>query len=296
MPTQVGIVGLGNAGSAMATALSGKMPLVGFDIDPGRRQAVAHLALDCAASLAELARRAGTIILSLPHPDISKRVVTELLQSEPRPALIIETSTVTHTVAQELHAMCQARQVGFIDAAIASGVASMAAGKITFLVGGVPEDMAKAEPVLKAMAAGIMHLGPVGAGMGAKIVVNAVLHAVMVVLIEAGTMATKLGLPVQTLVEILKREEGLIRPLTHRLQERIMQGNYAGGMSVSNARKDSVLALATAQELGIPLHAILASHTPYEIAEALGMGHLDYASLATLWEQWTGVRFSEKEA
>ena len=72
-----------------------------------------------------------------------------------------------------------------------------------------------------------------------------------------------------------------------------MRGNYAGGMSVSNARKDSTLALATAQELGIPLYAILASHTPYEIAEALGMGNLDYASLATLWEQWTGVQFSE---
>jgi 3-hydroxyisobutyrate dehydrogenase len=39
----------------------------------------------------------------------------------------------------------------------------------------------------------------------------------------------------------------------------------------------------------------MASHTPYEIAEALGMGNLDYASLATLWEQWTGIQFSEKE-
>jgi 3-hydroxyisobutyrate dehydrogenase len=294
MQIHVGIVGLGNAGSAMATALSGKMPLVGFDIDPSRRQGVAHLALDCATSLAEMARRAGTVILSLPHPDISKRAVAELLESTPPPGLIIETSTVTHTVAQELHRMCTAQQVGFIDAAIANGVASMAAGKITFLVGGVTADVLKAEPVLKAMAASIMHLGPVGAGMGAKIVVNAVLHAVMVALIEAGAMATKLGLPMQTLVDILSREEGLLRPLTHRVQERIMQGDYVGGMSVSNARKDSTLALATAQELGIPLYAILASHTPYEIAEAVGMGNLDYASLATLWEQWTGAQFSAK--
>jgi 3-hydroxyisobutyrate dehydrogenase-like beta-hydroxyacid dehydrogenase len=79
------------------------------------------------------------------------------------------------------------------------------------------------------------------------------------------------------------------------LQERILQGNYAGGMSVSNARKDSVLALATAQDLGIPLYAILASHTPYEIAETLGMGQLDYASLATLWEQWIGTPLTQKE-
>jgi 3-hydroxyisobutyrate dehydrogenase len=294
MQTHVGIVGLGNAGSAMATALSGKMPLVGFDIDPSRRQAVSHLALDCVASLADLARRAGTVVLSLPHPDISKHVVAELLESAQRPGLIIETSTVTHTVAQELHAMCQASGVSFVDAAIASGVASMAAGKITFLAGGSAEDVAKAEPVLKAMAASIMHLGPVGAGMGAKIVVNAVVHAVMVVLIEAGAMATKLDLPMQTLVDILRRPEGLIRPLTHRVQERIMQGNYTGGMSVSNARKDSTLALQTAQELGVPLYAIQASHTPYEIAEALGMGQLDYAALATLWEQWSDVQFAPK--
>src|SRR5919108_2176714 len=115
----------------------------------------------------------------------------------------------------------------------------------------------------------------------------------MVVLIEAGAMATKLGLPMQTLVDILRRPEGLIRPLTHRVQERMMHSNYAGGMSVANARKDSVLALETAQALGIPLYAIQASHTPYEIAEALGMGRLDYAALATLWEQWTGVQFAK---
>jgi 3-hydroxyisobutyrate dehydrogenase-like beta-hydroxyacid dehydrogenase len=295
MQTHVGIVGLGNAGSAMATALSGKMPLLGFDIDPGRRQAVSHLALDCVAALADLARRAEVVVLSLPHPNISKQTINELLASAPHPGLIIETSTITHTVAQDLQALCQPHRVGFIDAAIANGVASMAAGKITFLVGGVPHDVAKAEPVLKAMAESIMHLGPVGAGMGAKIVINAVMHAVMVVLIEAGAMATKLGLPMQTLVDILKRDEGLLRPLTHRVQERIMLGNYAGGMSVSNARKDSALALTTAQELGLPLYAILASHTPYEIAEAVGMGQLDYAALATLWEQWTGVRFSEPQ-
>jgi 3-hydroxyisobutyrate dehydrogenase len=295
METTVGIVGLGNAGSAMATALSGQMPLLGFDTDPKRRQAVAHLALECVPSLVDLARRARVVVLSLPHPDISRRTVAELVTGAQRPGLIIETSTVTHAVAQELHTLCQAQRVGFVDAAIANGVASMAAGKITFLVGGTAEDVAQAEPVLKAMAASIMHLGPVGAGMGAKIVVNAVMHAVMVVLIEASAMATKLGLPMQTLVDILKREEGMMRPLTHRVQERIMEGDYAGGMSVSNARKDSVLAIATAQELGIPLYAILASHTPYEIAEASGMGNLDYASLATLWEQWVGAQFSKQE-
>ena len=141
-----------------------------------------------------------------------------------------------------------------------------------------------------------MHLGPVGTGMGAKVVNNAVMHAVMVVLIEAGAMATKLGIPMATLVDILRREEGLMRPLTHRVEERMMQAHYQGGMSVSNARKDSMLALEMAQELGVPLYAIQASHTPYEIAESSGMGSLDYAALATLWEAWSGITFTDQAA
>jgi hypothetical protein len=44
----------------------------------------------------------------------------------------------------------------------------------------------------------------------------------------------------------------------------------------------------------VPLYAIQASHTPYEIAEALGMGQLDYAALATLWEQWSDIQFTPK--
>jgi 3-hydroxyisobutyrate dehydrogenase-like beta-hydroxyacid dehydrogenase len=263
----------------MAAALSGKLPLVGYDSDPNRRQAVAGLAMECVDSVAEVAARARRIILSLPAPDISQAVVTELLAGERIPELIIETSTVTPKVAQTLDGLCRARQVCFVDAAIASGVAAMAAGQVTFLVGGEPADVEQARPVLAPMAKKIMHLGPVGAGMGAK------------VLIEAAALAAKLGIPMPTLVDLLEGEEGLKRPLTHRVCERMMHGQYDGGMSVLNARKDSTLALEIAQQLGVPLYAIQASHTPYEIAAASGLENLDYASLATLWEQWCGVRF-----
>ena len=291
MSDAIGIVALGNAGSAMAAALSGKLPLIGYDSDPNRRQAVAGLAIECVDSVAEVAARAKRVILSLPAPDISQAVVTELLAGERIPELIIETSTVTPKVAQTLDGLCRARQVRFVDAAIASGVAAMAAGQVTFLVGGEPADVEQARPVLAPMAKKIMHLGPVGAGMGAKVVNNAVMHAVMVVLIEAAALAAKLDIPMPTLVDLLEGEEGLKRPLTHRVCERMMHGQYDGGMSVLNARKDSTLAIEIAQQLGVPLYAIQASHTPYEIAAASGLENLDYAALAKLWETWCGVRF-----
>ena len=292
MSDVIGMIGLGNAGSALATALSGKAPLVGYDREPSRRQAVAGLAIQCVDSVAEVAARAQRVILSLPTPESSQAVVRELLAGERAPDLIIETSTVTPQAAQTLDGLCRERQVRFVDAAIASGVAAMAAGQVTFLVGGEAADVAQARPVLAPMAKQIVHLGPVGAGMGAKVVNNAVMHAVMVVLIEAAALAARLDIPMPTLVDLLQGEEGLKRPLTHRVCERMMQGHYDGGMSVLNARKDSALALEIAQQLGVPLYAIQASHTPYEIAAASGLENLDYAALATLWEQWCGVEFA----
>ena len=246
-------------------------------------------------SLTQKISNTDAIILSLPHPDISIAVTTQIMAQPIRPKLVIETSTVTPQTAIDCAALAAAKNVGFVDAAIAGGVASMATGQMTFFMGGDDAAKAMARPVLEPVAAGIYDLGNLGAGMGIKVVNNAVMHALMVVLIEAFAMSKKLGVPSDTLISILNREEGMLRPLVHRVQERMKYADFEGGMSVTNARKDSCLALATAQQMGVPLFAISASHTPYEIAEANGLGDADYAALSRLWEEWAHVIFKEAD-
>jgi 3-hydroxyisobutyrate dehydrogenase-like beta-hydroxyacid dehydrogenase len=289
----LGLVGLGNAGGSLARALAPHCQLFGYDIDPARRAAVGGVDITLTTSATGIAENASAVFLSLPRPEISHAVVDQLLAIVDPPELIIETSTVTPKTAQALAARCAAKGVAFVDAAIAGGVQSMAAGQCTFLVGGDNKAVAKAKPILSLIAASIHDLGPVGAGSGAKVVNNAVMHAEMVILIEAAAMAKKLGIALPKLAEILGRPDGIMRPLEHRLAERIRQSNYKGGMSVANARKDSMLALETAQDTGVPLYATLAAHTPYEIAHSLGWGDDDYAALARLWEQWCDVDFTE---
>ena len=288
---KIGVIGLGNAGSAVAGALAQKTTVIGFDPSPERCTHAKSLRVECVHSPEELTDRTGKIILSLPKPEISLSVTKSLSESSATPKIIIETSTITPQTAVTCNDICEQKGIAYVDAAIAGGVASMAAGKITFFLGGADSNKKIARTILNLIAEGIYDLGPVGAGMGTKVVNNGVMHALMVVLIEAFSMSNKLGVSSQTMIEILNREEGLLRPLIHRVQERMQEGDYAGGMSVTNARKDSVLALKTAQELGVPLFATLAAHTPYEIAEAKDMGNLDYASLALLWEEWDKVSF-----
>lgn len=292
MKRNLAIIGLGNAGLAVASALLKHGPLSGFDMSEARRAMARDAGVDVVETLSDLEGKAvGALILSLPKPEASLQVTKAVAGWTGKPELLIETSTVTPDTAKRCAGICRDAGIAYVDAAIAGGVASMAAGQITFFLGGEDADKQAARPLLEKIAAGIFDLGPVGAGMGAKVVNNGVMHAVMVVLIEAFAMARKLEIPTQTLVDILNREEGLLRPLTHRVGERMQEGNYAAGMSVTNARKDSVLALETSQQLGVPLFATLAAHTPYEIAEAKGLGDLDYAALAQLWEEWSAVDF-----
>jgi 3-hydroxyisobutyrate dehydrogenase len=292
MSNAIGMIGLGNAGAALAHALSEKFALSGYDVDPKRKAAVEDLKITWSNSIESVITDTDIVLLSLPRPEISLDVVRSIANAHTVTRLVIETSTITPKIARELAAICGTANIGFVDAAIAGGVQSMAAGENTFLVGGSEENFAVARNILDPIAKRIHHLGPVGAGSGAKVVNNAVMHALMVVLIEAVAMANKLEIPMETMIEILARADGIMRPLEHRMKDRIRNADYAGGMSVTNARKDSMLALETAQDLGVPLFAISAAHTPYEIAEQLGHGELDYASLAKLWEAWCNLRFA----
>ena len=291
----IGIIGLGNAGGAIAAAFAALAPVHGHDQNVERRNRAATNGVITHDDIGGVAMAADVIILSLPHPDISLAVTTQLLAAARKPPLIIETSTVTPQTAIDCAALCARHDVGFVDAAIAGGVASMASGQMTFFMGG--DDAAKviAKQVLEPVAADIYDLGNIGAGMGIKVVNNAVMHALMVVLIEAFSMSKKLEVSSDTFISILNREEGMLRPLVHRVQERMKYADFDGGMSVTNARKDSCLALETAQQLGVPLFAISASHTPYEIAEANGLGEADYAALSRLWEAWAKVIFKDAE-
>lgn len=281
-----GVVGLGNMGLAVATRLAGLGPVGGVDPDAARQAAATARGIAVMEDLAALAATNRPILLSLPNPKVSHEVVGRLAGLLAPGSLIVETSTVTPADARAMHARCTEAGIGFVEAAILSGVELMEKGGSALLIGGEADAVARARPLLDALTPRQDHLGGPGAGAAAKVINNAVAHAVYVVLAEANAMANACGITTGKLVELLRgADAGLMRPLTHRIGERLARGKFEGGMPTEAARKDSVLALAVAQESGVPLFAIQAAHTVYELACARGLGRLDYAAVATLWQE-----------
>ena len=296
----VGLLGLGNMGAAIAHRLVAHFAVVGFDPDDDRRREAAARGVTMVDSVEEVAAAARVVVLSLPRPAISldatRRLTTvwgtTTVATAPAGTAtagvatsgaatagtatagaataggtggaIVETSTVTPNDAKEAAGVCSATGCHYVDAAILSGVGPVTEGRTSLLVGGATASIALVQPVLDAITPTQRHLGDVGAGMAAKVINNAVAHAVYVVLSEAVAMGRANGIELATIVDMFSDPEGgLIRPLTHRIAERVAMGDYDGGMPVDAARKDSELALQLAQSSRIPLFAIQAAHSVY---------------------------------
>lgn len=284
---QIAIYGLGNMGYLVAERLARQFSLLVSDLDEVQmRRAVAELGAAPILQPRDIAQ-ADAVVLCLPSPAVSRTVLEQIAPHLATGKVVIETSTVNPVDARAGERLLAPHGARIIDASILAGVSQMQAGTATLLLGGDESVIAEFRPVLDAIASKQIHFGPVGAGAAAKVINNAVAHAVMIVVAEAGSLATAAGVNCNKLIGLLSDPQmGLHRPLTHRYAERVVQGNYEGGMPLDAARKDSTLALQLAQSLGVPLFAIQGSHTVYEIAAAAGYGREDYAAVARLWADW----------
>lgn len=284
---RIAVYGLGNMGYLVAQRIAQAFPVSVFDLDQ-TQLARAQSEFDAQPIRnADDLRDVRIVVLSLPSPAISQAVMRELAPVLHEDSIFIETSTVNPEDMHAAEKLLKPHGIGVIDASVMAGVSQMAAGTASLLIGGAQAHVEACKPVLDAIAQKQVYFGATGAGAAAKVINNAVAHAVMVVVAEAGAMATATGVSHEKLIALLADPQmGLHRPLTHRYAERIVNDNYAGGMPLDAARKDSVLALELAQTAGVPIFAIQASHTVYELAAAAGHGRDDYAAIAKLWEQW----------
>lgn len=268
---KVAVFGLGNMGYCLAQRVADKFALQASDLsvsttEKAEKELNAEIITD-----SEQLKNTKFVVLCLPNPTASLAVLKQIAEKLPKDAVVIETSTVNPKDVENSYKLIRDFGLHLIDASLMSGVSQMKAGNATLLIGGEESVIATAKPVLNAIATKQVVFGGLGTGAAAKVINNAVAHAVMVVVAEAGSMATAAGVPIEKLIGLLSDPQmGIHRPLTFRLAEKILKNDYAAGMPLDAARKDSTLALQLAQDNSVPLFAIQASHSVYEMAGASG--------------------------
>ena len=157
------------------------------------------------------------------------------------------------------------------------------------MVGADAATFARLEPVLRAFAENVFHVGAPGAGHIVKLLNNFIAQAICTATAEAFAVGQRAGIDPQKLVDIVS--VGAVNSGLFQMMSKTLQGDLGAlRFELDNARKDVRYYTHLAEGLAIPTVVGEAVHQSLVIASALGHGKKFVPSLVEAQEQLTGAK------
>jgi 3-hydroxyisobutyrate dehydrogenase-like beta-hydroxyacid dehydrogenase len=141
-----------------------------------------------------------------------------LLQRGPRDSIIMIHSTITPGALRELAQAAQVEGATVVDAAVSGGEEGARQRQLCYMVGGDKEAFEKVRPVLAASGSQIFHMGELGSGATAKMILQVVVCINMLGAYEAELLADRCGLDFRALQQVLRSSSGQSFVVDHWLE------------------------------------------------------------------------------
>lgn len=277
---QAGFIGLGTMGSPMAGHLQAAGYLTGVWSPTHDKAAAraAELGVRHAEHPAALWEQADVVVLCVRADAEVLEVVDALCVPEAAGKLVVDTSTVADATARE--AAARLAQVGarFIDAPITGGAEGARQARLTFMLGGAEADIAEAAPLLDAMGARRVHLGPVGAGQTCKAVNQVMAAGINQAVCEGMALAETAGLDPEQVVDVVGSGAAGSWFVNNRGRT-MAAGEYAPGFRMALHLKDLRICQRMAADKGLPLPVVDRTAADYNRLVSEGFGDDDISGL-----------------
>ena len=251
---KTGFLGLGAMGLPMARNLhKAGLLAAAYNRTTDKAQALAaETGCAAAASVADLAGLCEAVVMCV-SADADVLAMVDLLARADRPdLLVIDCSTVAADTAREAARRMRAAGGRFLDCPVSGGTEGARNGTLSIMVGGEPDDVAAATPILEAMGANIAHMGPVGAGQATKATNQIMVAGINQAVTEALAFGQAQGLPMDRLIGALEKGAAGNWFLTHR-GPTMVRGEFPLGFKVALHAKDLRICQAMADALGVRL-------------------------------------------
>lgn len=280
---RVAFVGLGVMGYPMA----GHLAKAGHDVTvynrtPSRADAWLGAHRGRAAPTPAAAAANAEIVFCCVGNDDDVRAVTlgesGVLEGIGKGAVIVDHTTASAVVAQEVHDAARKRGVDFLDAPLSGGQAGAENGKLTIMMGGEPAVFERVLPVLAAYAKASTLIGPVGSGQKAKMVNQICIAGIVQGLAEGLHLAKRANLDVAAVIGAISKGAAQSWQMENRWQT-MNEGKFDFGFAVQWMRKDLKIALEEAERVGATLEMTRLIDGFYAEVEQLGGSRFDTSSL-----------------
>ena len=199
-------------------------------------------------------------------------------------AVFIDHTTTSAEVAVELSAVLAERGCTYLDAPVSGGQAGAEQGRLTIMIGGDPEAIERAGPVLGSYGETVRRVGAVGFGQRAKMVNQICIAGIVQGLAEALHFAKATGLDPGVVIGAISQGAAQSWQMDNRW-ETMVAGEFEFGFAVDLMRKDLAIVLDEARRSGaeLPLTALVDQF--YADVQRMGGGRWDTSSLIARLEQ-----------
>ena len=217
----VGVIGLGNIGGAIAANLAADGHVVTVaDTAPARCEALVAKGARAAADTAAVARASEITFTSLPTPRAFEAVAGEWLAAAPAGAVLVDLSTNAPALLRAVGARCAAAGRHLVEAPLTGGAPGAQARMLVFMVGGDAAAVARVQPLLATLGRATFHVGGLGLGNVAKLVNSLMAFSATWLSLEGLAVAVKAGIDVRTMIDVI-RAGGAGNIFTDRMVEGI---------------------------------------------------------------------------
>ena len=288
----VGVVGLGIMGGAFAGNLTeAGWRVIGYDIDPARCRALARLGVEIAAGVGEVARKAPTVITSLPSPKALASTVATIVKTKVPRRVFVEASTFT--IEDKTAAEKKLRKAGHVmlDCPMSGTGAQARVRDLVVYASGNAAEIDKQRPMLAAFTRAVHDVGDFGNGSRMKYVANLLVAIHNVASAEAMVLGIKAGLPPQLIYDLIKTGAGNSRVFELR-GPMMVKDDYASNvtMKISIWQKDMDVIGGFARKIRVPTPLFDASSAVYIKARKSGYDDQDTAAVCAVLEKMAGVK------
>ena len=299
MSTQVGFVGLGIMGRGMAHNLL----KAGFDVRVWNRTAsrmdgLVEAGATAGDSPADVAAHSDiTVVCVSDTPDVEAVVLGEqgVIHGVEAGDLVIDCSTISPQVTQEIAQRLAEKDVHMLDAPISGGSEGAANGTLSIMIGGEAEQVERAMPVFEAMGKTITHVGESGAGQTVKLVNQVLVVGNCLAMCEALMLAQAGGVDLKKAFDAVSKGAAGSWMFTNRAPQ-IIERDWTPGFTIDLQQKDVRLVLDAADELGVPVPGTALIFNLYRTLEKRGLGGDGNHALVKALENLAGFEVGEARA
>lgn len=288
----VGFIGLGNMGEPMAeNLLRANYPVIGYNRSQTPIDRLVESGATGAETPQEVAHQADVIFTCLPDSQVVMDVMRDeagILEGIQGGETVIDTSTISPTVTEELANELNQLGANMLDAPVSGGETGAIDGSLSIMIGGDETILAEHRDLLSVLGETITYCGSNGAGQVTKACNQMVVGNTLQAISETLVFAEKAGANLEAVVEAISGGAAGCWALDNKAP-RMLEGNFEPGGMASYQYKDLKIATNTGETVGAPMPITSTTQEMFKAMEENNMGEDDHSGVIQIVEMLAGT-------